>query len=86
VGFEVSGMTYDATLRNLELIGEAATYIPEDVRAAHPEIPWRMIIATRNQLIHGYLGIDNDTLWSIIQDDVPELLPVLKSLKTDSTA
>lgn len=84
-GFEASGMTYDATLRNLELIGEAATHIPDEVRAAHPEIPWRMIIATRNQLIHGYLGIDNDTLWSIIQDDVPELLPMLKSLKTDST-
>jgi uncharacterized protein with HEPN domain len=84
-GFEASGMTYDATLRNLELIGEAATHIPDEVRAAHPEIPWRMIIATRNQLIRGYLGIDNDTLWSIIQDDVPELLPMLKSLKTDST-
>lgn len=85
-GFEASGMTYDATLRNLELIGEAATHIPDEVCAAHPEIPWRMIIATRNQLIHGYLGIDNDTLWSIIQDDVPELLPMLKSLKTDSTS
>ena len=84
-GFEMSGMTYDATLRNLELIGEAATRIPGDVRAAHPEIPWRMIIATRNQLIHGYLGIDNDTLWSIVQDDVPELLPMLKSLKTELT-
>jgi len=43
-----------------------------------------MINATRNQLIHGYLGIDNDTLWSIIQDDVPGLLPILKSLKTDA--
>ena len=49
--FEVSGMAYDATLRNLELIGEAATHIPDNVCAAHPEIPWRMIIATRNQLI-----------------------------------
>jgi uncharacterized protein with HEPN domain len=40
-----------------------------------------MIIATRNRLIHGYLGIDNDTLWSIIRDDVPNLLPLLKALK-----
>jgi uncharacterized protein with HEPN domain len=80
-GFVASGLTYDATLRNLELIGEAATHIPEDVRAAYPEIPWRMIIATRNRLIHGYLGIDDDTLWSIIQDDAPELLPLLKALK-----
>jgi uncharacterized protein with HEPN domain len=79
--FVASSLTYDATLRNLELIGEAATHIPDGARAAHPEIPWRMIIATRNRLIHGYLGRDDDTLWSIIQDDVPELLPLLKALK-----
>lgn len=69
--FVASGLNYDATLRNLELIGEAATHIPDEVRIAHPEISWRMIIATRNRLIHGYLGIDNDTLWSIIRDDIP---------------
>jgi uncharacterized protein with HEPN domain len=80
-GFGASGPIYDGTLRNLELIGEAATHIPEDIRTAHPEIPWRMIIATRNRLIHGYLGIDDDTLWSIIQDDVPALLPLLESLR-----
>lgn len=83
-GFVTSGLTYDATLRNLELIGEAATHIPDKVRTVHPEIPWRMIIATRNRLIHGYLGIDDDTLWSIIQDDVPELLPLLKALKNET--
>lgn len=79
--FVEKGLTYDATLRNLELLGEAATHIPDKFRSAHPEIPWRMIIATRNRLIHGYLGIDNDTLWSIIQDDVPELLLKLKALE-----
>jgi uncharacterized protein with HEPN domain len=73
--FVVSELNYDATLRNLELIGEAATHIPDAVRAAHPQVPWRLIIATRNRLIHGYLGIDNDTLWSIIQSDIPVLLP-----------
>lgn len=40
-----------------------------------------MIIATRNRLIHGYLGIDNDTLWSIVQDDIPVLLPQLRDLR-----
>ena len=83
-GFVTSDLSYDATLRNLELIGEAATHIPDEIRAAHPEIPWRMIIATRNRLIHGYLGIDDDTLWSIIQDDVPELLPLLHALKDEA--
>ena len=41
-----------------------------------------MIIATRNRLIHSYLGIDDDTLWSIICDDIPELLPLLKAMKS----
>ena len=78
---EASGLTYDATVRNLELIGEAATRIPATIREHAPLIQWREIIATRNRLIHGYLGIDNDTLWSVIQDDVPPLLDALLALK-----
>jgi uncharacterized protein with HEPN domain len=80
-GFIASGLTYDATLRNLELIGEAATHIPQVVRDVHTAIPWRMMIATRNKLIHGYLGIDNDILWNIIQTDVPDLLNQLRQIK-----
>lgn len=79
--FEASGLNYDATVRNLELIGEAATRIPASIREFAPHIQWREIIATRNRLIHGYLGIDNDTLWSIVQDDVATLLVGLHSLK-----
>lgn len=78
-----SGMTYDAVLRNLELIGEAATHIPEYIREAHREIPWRKIIAVRNRLIHAYLGIDDDIIWSIIRDDIPPLLAALKKLERD---
>ena len=78
--FVAHELSYDATIRNLELIGESATHIPESIRADHPELPWRLIIATRNRLIHGYLGIDNDTLWSIIASDIPELVPKLKSM------
>ena len=76
-----SGLNYDATVRNLELIDEAATHIPDTVRQSNPQIPWRMINATRNRLIHGYLGIDNDTLWSVIQTDIPALLPLLQNLQ-----
>lgn len=61
--FVANGLVYDATLRNLELIGEAATHVPDAVRAANPQVPWRLLVATRNRLIHGYLGIDQDTLW-----------------------
>jgi len=79
--FESNSLNYDAITRNIELIGEAATRIPEEIRASNPNIPWRQIIATRNQLIHGYLGIDNDVLWSIVQDDIPSLLQQLQKLR-----
>jgi uncharacterized protein with HEPN domain len=42
----------------------------------------RLIVATRNRLIHGYLGIDDDTVWSIVRDDVPAILPVLEAIQS----
>lgn len=85
--FVANELTFDASLRNLELIGEAASRIPNTVRTAWPAIPWRQIIATRNRLIHGYLGIDNDTIWSIIESDLPSLRTELNNMKnaTDQT-
>lgn len=82
--FVSSGLNYDATIRNLELIGEAASHIPNAIRDGNPDLPWRLVIAVRNRLIHGYLGIDNDTLWSIIESDVPALLPELHRLREKS--
>lgn len=78
--FAADSMRYDATLRNIELIGEAATRVPDAIRGAAPDVPWRMIIAARNRLIHGYLGIDDDTLWSIIADDRVPLRAALERL------
>ena len=72
--------TYDATLRNIELLGQAATHIPRLVREANQEIEWRNILGARNRVAHGYLGIDDGVVWDIIQTDVPELLPKLKLL------
>ena len=78
--FVADRFTYDATLRNLELIGEAATHVPNEVRAAHPEIQWRRIVGTRNRVAHAYLGLDNDVIWDIIHTDIPNLLPALRNL------
>ena len=58
--FWTEPMRYDATVRNIELMGEAATHVPAAIRQAAKDILWRMVIATRNQLIHGYVGIDDD--------------------------
>ena len=72
--------TYDAVLRNLELIGEAATHIPGHVRSAHPDIDWRSVIAARNRVAHGYSGIDDDVIWDIVRTDIPDLLPKLRRM------
>ena len=78
--FTADARTYDATLRNIELVGEAATHIPGYVREAHPEIEWRSIVGTRNRVAHGYLGLDDDVVWDVIQTDIPNLLPKLHRL------
>ena len=79
-GFVSDRRTYDATLRNIELVGEAATHVPIEVRETNPQIQWRSIIGIRNRVAHGYLGLDDDVIWSIIKDDIPELLPRLRCL------
>ena len=66
--------------RCIELIGEAATRLPEEWRASHPEIPWRQIIAMRNVMIHGYDVVLNDVLWDVATDDVPELRSAISAL------
>ncbi|MBF2056940.1 MAG: DUF86 domain-containing protein [Cyanobacterium sp. T60_A2020_053] len=81
INFIANELYYDATLRNLELIGEAATKIPLQIRNNYPDIPWRKIIATRNRVIHNYLGIDNDIIWSIVCDEIPILIVKLRQLK-----
>jgi uncharacterized protein with HEPN domain len=66
-------MRYDAILRNLELIGEAATRIEDDIRALAPTIPWRDIIGTRNRIAHAYLGISHKVVFAALRNDLPVL-------------
>ncbi len=66
--------------RLVEIVGEAATRVPDDVRAAHPGIPWRGIIAMRNRLIHGYDAVDLDVLWRIVAQDLPPVVAGLNAV------
>jgi uncharacterized protein with HEPN domain len=66
--------------RVAELIGEAATRLPDDLRASWPGVPWRQIISMRNWLIHGYDGIDTDILWDVLDFRATELVEQLDQI------
>ncbi len=68
---------YDAVIRNLEIIGEAAKNVPEHVRCTYPKVEWRKVAGLRDILIHTYFSIDNVILWDIIKVKIPELLRAL---------
>ena len=67
-------------VRNLQIIGEAARGIPEEVRALAPQIPWHQIAGMRNVLVHGYFEIDTDLVWDAATRDVPALKPAIEQL------
>jgi uncharacterized protein with HEPN domain len=69
-----------ALVKLLEIIGEAASTIPAEFRAAHPSIPWKPIIGTRNRLIHAYFDINADIVWSAVIHDLPPLISELERI------
>jgi len=73
-------------VRNLEILGEAASRVSPELRAAHPEIPWARITSMRNRLVHAYFDLDLDTLWSTVQHALPTLLAQLKAVERDQGA
>lgn len=73
--FVENSMMFNATLRQLEIIGEASNRLSEELLNNSPSIPWTRIIGLRNLVIHEYFGIDDFTIWNVIKIN----LPVLKS-------
>lgn len=65
--------TYDAVVRNLEIIGEAAKHVSDELRKQLTDIEWRKIAGMRDMLAHAYFGIDNDILWDVVQNKIPRL-------------
>lgn len=69
-----------AVARCLEIVGEAAARLPEEVRQQYPAIPWPQIVAMRNRLIHGYDIVDHDIVWSTVSEDLPPLIAELERI------
>jgi len=66
----------DAVIRNLEVIGEASSHLPDEVKEQYEDVPWDMMRGIRNILVHEYFGIDLEIVWKTVKED----LPVLKKL------
>lgn len=69
-----------ALVRLVEVIGEAASRVPEDFRMRHSSVPWRQTIGMRHRLVHGYDTVNFDILWTIIQEDLPPLIRQLEAI------
>ncbi len=83
----VSGMDYAAfagdektvfaVVRALEVLGEAAKRISQNVRERHPAVPWRSMAGIRDKLIHDYVNVDLEVVWKTVRDDLPTLIPAV---------
>jgi uncharacterized protein with HEPN domain len=79
-GFISNRMAYDAILRNMEIIGEAAKNVPPEVRTRYPEVDWRGMAGLRDVMAHEYYGLEDETLWDIVQHELPPLIAQVKRI------
>ena len=76
-------MRQDATLRKLEIIGQAVKNLTEETKSRQPEIPWKQIAGMRDKVIHDYFGVNLDLVWAVVQKDLPRLRVAVQALLTD---
>jgi uncharacterized protein with HEPN domain len=73
-------LRFDAVIKNLAVIGEAAGRVPADITETSPQIPWSKMRGMRNVVVHEYFGIDHEVLWGTVTDDLKPLVPLLTAL------
>lgn len=76
-----SDLHFDATIRNLEILGEAIKNIPDEWKDEEPSIQWKNIANFRNRLAHAYFGIDDEIIWDIISNHLEAVREALKRIE-----
>lgn len=72
--------TSNAVIRSLEVLGESAKKIPNNMRSKYPDIPWKKMTGMRDKLIHEYFGVDLGIVWKVIKEELPPLKPKIKDI------
>lgn len=75
--------TYDACIRKLQIIGEAAKHVPTEICEKYDQIAWSEIIGMRNKITHEYFGVNDELVWAVLQEDIQDLYLVLQIIKKD---
>jgi len=78
--FKEDDKSIRAVEMNFIIIGEAANQIPEEIEEKYTMIPWGLMRAMRNRLVHVYFKVDEKLMWEQIQNDLPALIPELEKL------
>jgi uncharacterized protein with HEPN domain len=78
--FVANEQAFDAVIRNLEIVGEAAKQLPEAARALMPEIEWGMAAKFRDVIVHHYFGLDNQIVWDVVSNKMPAIFEASSSL------
>ena len=69
--FKQNEQVFDAVIRNLEVIGEAAKQLPDTIKAMMPDIEWTMAAKFRDVIAHHYFGLDVEVVWNVVQGKIP---------------
>jgi uncharacterized protein with HEPN domain len=79
--FLVDEKTIDAVVRNLEIIGEAVRWLPDDFKRGYVGVPWGQIAGLRNRIVHDYFGLDLEIIWQVLQVSLHEFEKQLDQIK-----
>jgi uncharacterized protein with HEPN domain len=78
--FDADELVQTWVIRHLQIIGEAARKLSPEIKESYPEVPWSKIIGMRHILTHHYFDIDEEVVWAVVENDLPDLNRQLREI------